>query len=110
MVWAVEIRLDKLCLAVRDEAVVRALARRFAGPFKVVAATVGLYPHQDGVRVRGLPGRYWVYIRLVDEKDEPVYDVALWKALQLPEVRAALTAAGAIVEEQRRETREPEPA
>ena len=80
---------------------VKELAEAFAGPYKdeVVDVSLGLYRHPEGAYVVPMAGRYWVYIRLLNEKGESVYDVALWKiAARLPQVWRELVEKGAVEE------------
>ncbi len=91
--------LERLERLLDDEEFVRRVARRYAGPFRVAAATIYMYEHDGGFRVRGLPGRWWVAVRLLDERGEPVYDASLVKLLADPVLRERLVAAGAVAEE-----------
>jgi len=50
-------------------------------PGDVVSAEVKLYKHSEGSKVKGLPGRYWVYVHLRNTEGIE-YDVALWKILK----------------------------
>jgi len=50
----------------------------------VASANVGFYSHPDGVEIKGMPGKYWLYVRLTSANGEE-YDVALWKILKVAE-------------------------
>jgi hypothetical protein len=51
-------------------------------PGKVVRAKVKYYEHPGGVRIKGLDGRYWLYVA-IETREKIVYDAALWKVINV---------------------------
>lgn len=67
----------------------REIYRSYIGEYPV-SAKLDMYEHQNGCRVKGLQGRWWVYVN-VKGKNRAEYDIALWKLVRNPEVRYLLS-------------------
>jgi len=48
----------------------------------IVSARVSMYPHPDGVTIKGVDERQWLYVRL-RSADGMEYDAALWKIINI---------------------------
>lgn len=77
--------VKKLKVVLEDVQFMAPVYRHFLGG-EVVSAELNFYEHPDGVRIKGLTGRYWVYVNLKG-KGRAEYDVALWKVLKASERR-----------------------
>ena len=67
----------------------------FVGGGRILRAKVEMYEHDDGARIAGKDGRWWVYVHVeyvprsrgaVSTRYE--YDIALWKLIKTPLFKA----------------------
>jgi len=77
--------INKLKEVLEDVQFMTPVYRHFLGG-EVVSAKLNFYEHPEGIRIKGLTGRYWVFVSLKG-KGGAEYDVALWKVLKASERR-----------------------
>lgn len=70
---------DELTRVLEDTSLMSPVYKHFLSG-RIVKAKVKYYSHPGGVRIRGMNGRYWVYVELTNNKGME-YDAALWKIL-----------------------------